>query len=84
MEHIRHFNEIHPLSTEVGTNPNFIKNRVKELKRKPEINMDIDGTFAIRKIKVLSITKAKVETTVDNLGEEVYHFSCKAKIRLLD
>ena len=84
MEYTRHLNELYPLSTEVGTQPDFIKNRVKEIKKLTSIKLEIDEKISQHTVKILSVTKAKVNLTQDDLGEDTYHFSCKVKLRLAD
>lgn len=81
MEYTRYINEYYPNSTEVGNNPNFKKNRVKELKQFREVNLEIEGRTALRTVKVIKVVKAKLTESEDGKG---WNFNCKAVLRLLD
>ena len=81
MEYSRFINEHYPPSTKIGDNPDFVKDRVKELKSLSEVNLEVDGVIGKHSVKVLKVTKAKLAWDKDN---SMWHFSGKAVLRLLD
>ena len=81
MEKLLFINEFYPLSTRVNELTSFKKDRAKEIKQLTEGNVELDGVYAVRKFKVLKVTKAKLEKAEDK-GREVWHFSCKALLRI--
>lgn len=83
MEYTQFINEFYPLSTKLGDNPTFKTDRVKEIKGYTSANVEIDGITAERSIKVLKVTKAKVELHKTDVGDK-WHFHCKAVLRLND
>lgn len=83
MEYIQYIDEFYHLSTKVGDLPSFKEDRAKEIKELTKANVQIDGIYAKRSIKVLKVSKVKLEQAEDD-GNKVWHFSCKAVLRLLD
>ena len=81
MEHTRFINEFYPLSTKVGESETFKADRSKELKGLKEVNLELEGVTQMHPVKVIKITKAKVQMHEES---NQWHFSAKVVLRLAD
>lgn len=79
MEYTRYINEFYPKSTKLDENIHFLHLRVKEIKEMPEVNIEVDGVYAFRKVKVLKVSKARITESEDGKG---WNFNCKALLRI--